>query len=60
LEEVSKELMEQWKKLIIAQDLEYWKSQQKNFSKDADAIFEKVQNGEKLTELDIFTLCNDN
>lgn len=56
----NEEIVKEWKKLIVAQDLEYWKCQQKNFSKDAEKIFTKVQNGEKLTELDIFTLCNDN
>ena len=45
---------------IIKEDLEYWKSQQKNFSESANLVIEKVQNGKKLNELDIFTLiCDD-
>lgn len=47
-------------KMVIAQDLEYWKGQQKNFSPEVDKIFEKVQNGQKLNELDVFTITCDN
>ena len=52
--------MQVWKKLIIADNLKDWRSEQKNFSAEAEAVFEKIQNGEELTELDVFIICNDN
>ena len=41
--EIDDEIMQVWKKLIIADNLKYWRSEQKNFSAEAEAVFEKIQ-----------------
>lgn len=41
---------------INRENVEYWKSNQKNFSEEANLIIKKAEEGEKLSELDVFII----